>query len=157
MENITCEKCIYYNNIKDNIGKCLINNDIVFKDTKIDCKIYPDNFDNIRQIVVGCIINKNNHIIRYELLCVIKNNNNEYAINVLNKSFYTLKETLINKFIIASINDKGICYKRTKYLNNIEFIDLMSSLKNNNIIRYNTINIDNFMYNDNYIDNNDQD
>jgi len=148
MENKTCAKCPYYNNIGLDIGRCIVDNEFTFKvyrPTSSDECYITDKDKDITQYILGNIklINPNYALLDNNFI-VSPNNLNRLIenINILEEE----NKIINNKIIIAIIDSNGIVYKRTRFIPDVEFIAMCDSMKNQGIIRFNRYAIN--MYND---------
>lgn len=151
MKNKLCANCMYYHSINNTIGTCLISNEFTFKDTNsdivkkhLDCFIDDIDKYTIKHIILGNLIYNNGIVIRPNVITYINNNSNvnsiEDIINSINNSFKNDNiNNFLDKIVLAIIDINNNCYKRSQFYTDAEFIAIIDTLINNNIIKVNEI------------------
>lgn len=151
MKNKFCANCMYYHSINNTIGTCLISNEFTFKDTNsdivknhLDCFIDDIDKYTIKHIILGNLIYNNGIVIRPNVISYINNNSNvnsiEDIINSINNNFKNDDNNyFLDKVVLAIIDINDNCYKRSQFYTDTEFIAMINTLINNNIIKVNKI------------------
>lgn len=143
MKVITCADCPYCVLIKDiNVGRCIINNTLVFTDTKVNCYYFNDYTKyKITQIVFGFYTYYGTQVFLDRggfLVSMFNNVNNTYdnirniINNIIQKDTMKVNRQLI---LIGFVDTYGVGHKRTELLNDAEFVSIFDTLKQNRMLR----------------------